>query len=447
MKSTHVTRVLAAGIVLSLAGVLAACSTSTGTGDSSIPGWKPDASRATNQIHVYALGDAAAKAEQALATTFNKTSKVKVVVDNGPIAGAEYTTTVRSQIGTKNAPDIFMSWSAAGIQPLVTAGGLLPLDSFIKSDPKLKSMFLPSVFNQEVIKGSSYGVPMRGVAPVFVYYNKSVLAANGLKPASSWSDLLDQVKTLSDAGVTPFALGGADNWPDLMWFEYLYSREIGNDQVAKGLAGDTSVWSSAGSKKALADIAAFVKAGGFGSNYGSVHYGSDGSAALLRTGKAAYELMGSWEYATIGDVSQIGWTSFPSVSGGSGDAKEISGNLSNYYNVNAQTRYPDTVKAFLELLYGSQFQKAQLALGNLPPTTDATSFVDSDTSLDATAKDHLTFISGLVKAAPSFQLSWDQAAPASQSTALAKACADYISGAITADQYIQQMQTIVSASK
>jgi len=446
MKNNSIKRVLGVGVSIAVAATLAACSSGGGTTSNSLAGWKPDNSRATNQIHVLVLGDAAASAEKAAAARFNKTSKVKVVIDTGSTAGTEYNNTVRSQLGTKTGPDIFMSWGASGINPLVKAGGLLPLDDFIKADPKLKSSFLPSVFNGEVISGKSYGIPMRGVAPEFLYYNKSVLDTAGLTPPKTWDDLLSDVSTLKAQNVIPIALAGADQWPGQIWLQYLYTREIGNAQVAKGLAGDSSVWTSAGSKKALADLTTLIKAGGFGSNFDSVKYGSDGSAALLGTGKAAFELMGSWEYATISqDKSNIGWTAFPSLNGGAGAAGEINGNLSNYYNVAANTRYPNTVRDFLKQLYGTPFLQDQIALGNTPPTTDAATLIDADTKLDPQTKTHLDFVVQLVKDAPSFQLSWDQTIPAAQQNASHAASAAFFDNQ-NVDQFISAQQSTTAAS-
>lgn len=446
MKSTNVKRILAIGSALVLAGSLAACSGSSGGETADGPaGWNPNNDRPENEIHVLVLGDAAASAEQAAADRFNETSDIKVVIDTGSTAGAEYSTAVRSQVGTASAPDIWMSWGAAGLQPLVDAQAVLPLDDFIAEDPELKDAFLPSVFNGEVIDGVSYGIPMRGVAPEFLYYNTEVLANAGLEPATTWEELLDQVATLKDRGVIPIGLAGADPWTEQIWFQYMFARYVGNDEVAKGLAGDASVWESDESHQALDALRELIDSGAFGSNFESVTYGGDGSAALLRTGKSAYELMGSWHYATVGDPTNLGWTAFPSVDGAAGQSGEIVGNLSNYYNVAADTRYPDAVRDFLKELYSDDFLNDQLALGNTPPTTNAAELINADTSLDDSTKEHLLFVVDLVEAAPTFQLSWDQTVPAANQQDSQLICADFFSGNLDADGWIQRMIEITSA--
>lgn len=441
--STRTTRLIALGATSLLALGLAGCAGGSGaTG--------PNNDRPENEVHVLVLGDAAAKAEQAAADRFNQTSDVKVVIDTGATGGADYTNAIRNSVGTASGPDIFMSWGAANIKPLVDAGALMNLNDFIKEDPKLKDSFIPSVFNEEVIDGNSYGIPMRGVAPTFLFYNKKVLSDAGLKPATTWAELQAQVPTLTSAGVTPVGLAGADKWPTQMWYQYAYDRIVGPDDVKKGLAGDNEVWASDKSKQALEFLKDAVDAGTFGSNFSSVAYGTDGSAALLRTGKSAYELMGTWHYATLAGSdpdfvkNDLGYVAFPSIDG-TQNAKDIAGNLSNFYNVAADTRYPDTVRAFLAQLYSEDFQKDQLALGNLPPTTEAANLVAADTSLDASNKEYLTFVANLVKNAPAFQLSWDQVVPAANQTVLTNAVADYFNGTIDADQWISQIQGATAA--
>jgi xylobiose transport system substrate-binding protein len=440
---TPILRTVAVVAVASVALLTSSCAGGGSTGG-------PNTDRPKDEIHVLVYGDAAASAEQAAANRFNKTSDVKVVIDTGAASGSDYTTAVRTSLGTANAPDIFMSWGAADIQQAVDSGAMLPLDDFIKDDPKLKDSFIPSVFDEEIIDGKSYGIPMRGVAPTFLFTNNKVLDEAGLKPATSWDELLSQVSTLEGAGVTPIALGGADKWPTQMWYQYAFAREIGNEQVAKGLAGDADVWSSKGSERALDDLSTLIGDGGFGKAFDSVGYSNNGTTALLSQGKAAYELMGTWNYATLAAAApefvanDLGWTAFPTISGGDGENGEIAGNLSNYYNVAADTRYPKTVRDFLKELYSDDFLTDQIALGNLPPTTNANDLVQADASIDPKQKEYLGFVFDLVQQAPTFQLSWDQTVPTASKTALTDAIADFANGSIDAEQWITQVQSLTA---
>ncbi|MEB0015073.1 sugar-binding protein, partial [Glaciimonas sp. Cout2] len=83
----------------------------------------------------------------------------------------------------------------------------------------------------------------------------------------------------------------------------------------------------------------------FGTNFDSVSFVDGGSPALLRTGKAAFELMGSWEYSTQQTADKawteanLGYTGFPSIADGKGDGADLVGNTNNYYSVIKATRY------------------------------------------------------------------------------------------------------------
>ncbi|MZD03913.1 extracellular solute-binding protein [Streptomyces sp. SID5785] len=393
------------------------------------------------KIHVLVYGDAANKVEKQLIATFNKKSKVKAVLDTIP--GADYQAKLQTVISSKQAPDVFYNWGGGSIKQFVDAGLLLPLDDFIAKDPGLKSKFLPSVFNSAVVDGKPYGIPMRGTQPVLLFHNKKVLAEAGVKPPETWDDLLNAVRKLKADGVTPIALGGGDRWPTLMWFEYLYDRIAGPDLFTKAVGGDKSAWESADSKKALGMIQDLVKAGAFGTNFDSVKFTDQGSPTLLATDKAGFELMGSWEYSTQQEAhpgfaeKNLGYSAFPTVSGGKGDPADLVGNTNNFYSVLKKTKYPDAVAEFLELQYSDQFVKAHLGIGNLPTTTNTADHLD-----EAASPDYARFQYDLVKKAPAFQLSWDQAYPQSAATAMYQAIQEFFNGRLDQDGFVAAMQAL-----
>ncbi|MFE7413074.1 ABC transporter substrate-binding protein [Streptomyces laurentii] len=421
------------GAALSLTLSLAACG---GSGAS--------AGKDQDKIHILVYGDATNKVEKQLVETFNKTSDVKAVLDTIP--GADYQTKLQTVISGKQAPDVFFNWGGGSIKPYVDAGLLMPLDGFIEKDPRLKSDFLPSVFNTAVVDGKPYGIPMRGTQPVLMFHNKKVLKDAGVSAPRTWDELLTTVKTLKSKGVTPIALGGGDKWPTQMWFQYLYDRVAGPELFAKAAGGDKTAWASPDSKKALGMLKELVDAGAFGTNYDSVKFTDGGSPALLATGKAAFELMGSWEYSTLKDAhpdfvkSDLGYGTFPTVTGGKGDPANLAGNTNNYYSVLKSTKHPDAVAAFLKLMYSNGFVKSQLGIGNLPTTTNTALFL-----ADADNPEYSKYQYDLVAKAPAFQLSWDQAYPPAAATTIYTAVQQFFNGQSDADAFIAAMQSLPAA--
>ncbi|MFD8012408.1 ABC transporter substrate-binding protein [Streptomyces sp. NPDC058955] len=433
-RRTRVLRTTVVGAAsLALAASLAACG---GSGDSAEGG--------SGTIHVLVYGDATNKVEKQLVDTFNKTSKVKAVLDTIP--GADYQSKLQTIISGKQAPDVFFNWGGGSIKPFVDAGLLMPLDDFVAKDPGLKSNFLPSVFETAVVGGKPYGVPMRGTQPVLLFSNKKVLADAGVTAPRTWDELLTAVKALKAKGVTPIALGGGDRWPTQMWFQYLYDRVAGPELFQKAVNGDKSVWASEDSKKALGKLKELIDAGAFGTNYDSVKFTDGGSPALLATGKAAFELMGSWEYSTLQDAypdfvkSDLGYGTFPAVEGGKGDPANLAGNTNNYYSVLKNTEHPEAVAEFLKLMYSDEFVKGQLAIGNLPTTTNTPQFLDGSAN-PAYSK----YQYDLVKKAPAFQLSWDQAYPPAATTTIHQAVQQFFNGQTDADAFIAAMQSLPAA--
>ncbi|GAB2861860.1 extracellular solute-binding protein [Actinocorallia aurea] len=433
-RRTWLTRTAAGGAALALSLALTACG-----GDSD------DGGEAGGEIHVLVYGDTGNTVETQLVETFNKTSDVKAVLDTIP--GADYQAKLQTVIASDQAPDVFFNWGGGSIAPFVQAGLLLPLDEFIAKDPALKSSFLPSVFDTATVDGKPYGVPMRGTQPVMLFHNKKVLADNGISLPATWEELLAAVAKLKAAGVTPIALGGGDKWPILMWFEYVYDRVAGPDLFRQAIAGDTAVWDGADSRAALAKLKELIDAGAFGTNFNSVRWTDDGSPTLVSRGKAAFELMGSWAYAAHQNIDPdfakdgLGYGAFPTISGGKGDPADIVGNTNNFYSVLKDTEHPEAVAEFLKLMYSDEFVQAQLGIGNLPTTTNTEQFLDTSAS-----PEYSKFQFGLVKQAPAFQLSWDQAYPPAAGTPMLAAMQGFFDGSVDADGFIKAMQALPKAS-
>jgi xylobiose transport system substrate-binding protein len=421
-------------------------------------------SRPAGKFTVLVYGDSQNSVEQYAVAAYNKTPeghKVKAVLST--IAGQYYQAKLQTIMSSSKAPDVFFNWGGGSITQFQKAGLLLPLNSFFKANPKLKSSFLPSILKAAAIGHSYYGIPMRGTQPVMLFYNKALLGQDGLSTPKTWSDLINDVKTLKAKGVqTPIALGGKSQWPTLMWFEYLYDRVAGPSLVTDALAGRKAQWNTAASKKALSDIAQLVNTGAFGpsKSWDSVNFGSEPSSAdLVVNGVSAFELMGSWDYSTIQSdgstatgtapangpgaafvaAGKLGYTAFPSVPGGKGNLADLTGNTENYYSVLKDTRYPEAVADFLKVMYSPAFVKKELALGNLTTTKNTPSLISGPTA------PYLKWQYQLVNRAPAFQLSWDQAYPQTDSNAIRTAVANYFDS-LSESQFVSAMQKLQPAS-
>ncbi|MFF7472717.1 extracellular solute-binding protein [Streptomyces sp. NPDC008092] len=336
-------------------------------------------------------------------------------------ANDDYKQKLRVAFGANQAPDLFFSWGGGALDDYVKAG---KVDAVTDAQVNLLR-FTPSVLKSATFDGQTYGVPANGLAPVVLYYNKKVLKAAGVEPPKTYDDLLAAVRKLKGDGVTPISLAANSKWPTLMYLEYLLDREGGSEVFDRIASGDPSGWKDPAVTAAATRLQELAKAGAFGDNASSVNYDQGASTALLYTGKAGMELMGTWEYANLVKAApdfvkkDLGYVAFPSLSGGEGgkgDPKDIVGNPSNFLSLNASSRNKSAALTYLKdyVMNGDQVD-AYLASGSVPPVNGL------DAKLAAVKSDDkawLAFVYKLVQDSPNFQLSWDQALPSDQADPL-----------------------------
>ena len=373
----------------------------------------------TGNVQVWALQD----------TTLNPIEKASVERFNSGSSGGKaalqtfgndpYKQKLRVALGSPQPPDVFFNWGGGNLKEYVDAGKVEDLTPLLDGNPELKGSFIPSVLDAAKIDGKFYGIPMRGVQPVALFYNKKLFSEAGVQPPQTWDDLLKLVDTFKARRITPIALAGSQSWTELMYAEYLLDRRGGPEVFQAIRDGKPDAWKDPAVLQAMQDIKTLVDRGAFGSNYASVGYDVGGASTLLAQGRAAMHLMGSWEYVNqLGQspdfvkAGNLGWTAFPTVEGGKGDPKNVVGNPTNFYSVASASKAKKTAQDFLsKALNEPQYIDALVAAGDVPAVTGVESKLAG-----ADNADYTQWIYQLVNEAPSFQLSWDQDLPSDQAT-------------------------------
>jgi raffinose/stachyose/melibiose transport system substrate-binding protein len=399
---------LAAAAAAAAAIVLAACGSAAGSGKATSSS-SAGGSGTTVTMWLVTTGPSPANtAVQNLVSSFeNSHPGDHITIDF--VENQAYKQKIQLAMGAGNPPTIFWSWGGGTLQQYIKAG-----DVYSLGNPSWLSSFLPSSLGAVTYQGHVYGVPVEGTQPVYFFYNKSIFARYHLTFPATWTGLLSTIATLKAHGVVPISLAEGDQWPGLMYLEYLADR-IGGPSVADALQSNTSgAWSNPAVITALTDIQQLVKAGAFQTGYDSLHYSGGGSDALVYSGKAAMQLMGDWDISSIlgSDKSfvsggDLGMASFPTVPGGTGNPADLAGNTASYVAISSHASAAQKAAAvafFSTELTSNSYAQAEVGAGEVPVTKGASSLFTGQSlaTFDTTIYDS-------VQNAPSFQYSWDQA--------------------------------------
>jgi raffinose/stachyose/melibiose transport system substrate-binding protein len=391
--------------------LLAACGSAAGGGKSSSTSTSSGSASGgtTATMWLVTTGPSPANtAVQNLVASFEKSHPGDHITINF-VENQSYKQKIQLAMGAGNAPTIFWTWGGGTLQQYIKAG-----DVYSLGNPSWLSGFLPSSLGAVTYQGQVYGVPVEGTQPVYFFYNKKIFNQYHLTFPTTWSGLLSTIATLKSHGVAPISLAEGDQWPGLMFLEYLTDR-IGGPSVAQALQSNAKdAWSNPAVTKALTDIQQLVKAGAFQNGFDSLKYSGGGSDALVYSGRAAMQLMGDWDISSIlgSDASfvnggNLGMAPFPTVAGGTGNPADLAGNTASYVAISSKASAAQKKVAeefFQEALTSQDYAKAEVAAGEVPVTKGASPLFSGQSlaSYDTT-------IYNSVQNAPSFQYSWDQA--------------------------------------
>lgn len=225
------------------------------------------------------------------------------------VATGDRTAFVKQLQGTGQFPDVT---SSIVTNDFVKAGLLQPFDQQWLND----NFILP---NANAIGGKTYTPPTNAQILPMVYYNKSIFEKQGIQIPKTYADLVNVVKTLKAAGVTPFEFGGKDPWAASMPIVALASVDVlGKDpNWVQSRYNKQVSFSDANFKAAMQKQQDLIAMGAYSPTALSTDYATANKEFL--NGQAAMYVMGSWftgsGYLTPAQAAGIGAFPWPSDDG------------------------------------------------------------------------------------------------------------------------------------
>jgi raffinose/stachyose/melibiose transport system substrate-binding protein len=280
-----------------------------------------------------------------------------------------YKAKLPSMLQSKDRPDIIYSWAGGVLKSQIEAG---VLEDITEPMAGYKDNLAPAAVSAFTVDGKIYGVPFAQSQTGF-FYNKPLMAKAGVDGSQikSWDDLLDAVKKLKAAGITPLMVGGADKWPIHFYWTNLAVRVGGKAAFEAALRGENGGFEgetfikSGQLFKQLVDLQPFQNGFLGFKNPEAVGAFGDGKAAMT----LAISVVNTQQRALAADKKGIsddnlGWFDFPTVAGGKGDPDDTLGGINGWLVTKGA---PKQTVAFLKSFVSLDEQKRLAARGFLVP--------------------------------------------------------------------------------
>jgi raffinose/stachyose/melibiose transport system substrate-binding protein len=357
-------------LTLILAVFLSGCSNSGSDGEGEASGSGSDGKVTLKFMHLWPAGSSAQ--QNKLVNEIIKqyqTEHSNVTIKQEVLENEQYKNKLKILSASNELPDVGVTWAAGFLEPYVKGNLFAPLDDLLSGS--LEGKFIAGTTEAYAVEGKTYALPIElNISPI--YYNKDIFAKYNLQPPATYDEFLNVVKTLTDNGVVPIALGNKDRWTGSLWYMYLANR-LGGDALEKAING-TGKFDDPALIQAAAEVQKLVDMNAFNKGYNGLS--NDEGKSEFMNEKAAMYLMGTWElpnYTTNPDVPQefkdkIGFFKFPTMDGGKSDINSWVGGPGVGLFVAQNSKVKDEAQKFVQYFVEKWGESSVTEAGVIPAT-------------------------------------------------------------------------------
>ena len=158
-----------------------------------------------------------------------------VTVEFEAFLNTEYNQILATGLEGSDGPDLAMVRAYGGVQPLIEAGQLLPIDGIVDVSNVEQSLLAAATGRND---GSLYGVPF-ATQTLQVFYNKGIFDELGLTEPTTWDEFVALNEAIEAGGYTPMALGAKDAWMLPIFHEIVGAARYGGPEFRDALLAGT----------------------------------------------------------------------------------------------------------------------------------------------------------------------------------------------------------------
>lgn len=314
--------------------------------------------------------------ERKLVEGFNK-AHPNIEVKFRAISNDSFFTVVRNAFTSDQPPEVFQHEGNNNLFQFVREGQVLAITDWFKEAGHGDRFTPGSPVASVTYDGEVYGVPRDIVTTNQIYYNKKILAAQGIDPTTftTWDDFLGAFEKLKAKGITPLAYGNSEGWPGSQWFYNFLAKTAGAKKTLQLVARNCSYkWTDPDVVEAARLYTEISDKGYFSKGKSSDDYPT--ATAAFFSGRAAFFGAGSWvipEIAAAPNREDLAMVSFPMVQGGKGSATDglISGGglaLSKAVDTPAEK---EAALTFLDWMTSPEQAREGVKIGDISTVTAA----------------------------------------------------------------------------
>ncbi len=238
-------------------------------------------------------------------------------------------------------PDIFFATSDVQAA-FAKSGSLLTLDDYAAEYGVKEKMNASAVNLLTLEDGHTYAFPYIGNDNVLLYYNKTILADNGIEVPKTYEDMSNLCTTLQGKGIVPLALFGKEKWNCIALFDLFASR--GNPAGIVALNDGSASVSDPAYVEGAQTVIDLVGAGLVSTDVTNTNY--DQALAMFTSGQAAMFMSGEWEIPSLTEAlgDEFDYMYIPAKDEATYEANKYAfcgGGSSQGYAVSSQTANPD----------------------------------------------------------------------------------------------------------